>query len=49
LRFFAPEFSAAFAPAYGLTAITESAFCLWLLSVGWMTRQLRAAGGYTLG
>ncbi|GAA3855360.1 DUF4386 domain-containing protein [Celeribacter arenosi] len=34
LRFFAPELSASFAPAYGLTAIAEAAFCLWLLSAG---------------
>lgn len=34
LRFFAPELSATFAPAYGLTAIAETAYCLWLLSAG---------------
>lgn len=31
LRFFAPEFSAAFAPVYGLTILAETAFCLRLL------------------
>ncbi len=31
LRFFAPELSSAFAPAYGLTIIAETAFCLRLL------------------
>lgn len=31
LRFFAPDLSAAFAPAYGLTILAESAFCLRLL------------------
>ncbi|WP_417495561.1 DUF4386 domain-containing protein [Maricaulis sp.] len=31
LRFFAPEWSAAFAPAYGLTVLAETAFCLRLL------------------
>ncbi|WP_417478700.1 DUF4386 domain-containing protein [Maricaulis sp.] len=31
LRFFAPEWSAAFAPAYGVTILAESAFCLRLL------------------
>ncbi|MCB1407888.1 MAG: DUF4386 domain-containing protein [Rhodobacteraceae bacterium] len=31
LRFFAPELSAGFAPAYGLTILAESAFCLRLL------------------
>lgn len=34
LRFFAPDLLPAFAPAYGLTATTETAFCLWLLSAG---------------
>lgn len=43
LRFFAPEFSAAFAPAYGLTVLAETAFCLWLLSAGWASRRLRVA------
>lgn len=42
LRFFAPDFSAAYAPAYGLTAITETAFCLWLLFAGWKTWHPRA-------
>jgi len=42
-RFFAPEFSAAFAPVYGLTALAETAFCLWLLSAGWASRRLRLA------
>ena len=32
LRFFAPEWSAVFAPAYGLTILAEMAFCLRLLS-----------------
>jgi hypothetical protein len=31
LRFFAPELSSAFAPAYGLSIIAETAFCLRLL------------------
>ncbi len=31
LRFFAPELSEAFAPAYGLTILAETAFCLRLL------------------
>jgi hypothetical protein len=31
LRFFAPELSAAFAPAYGVTILAETAFCLRLL------------------
>tara|TARA_R110000868_G_scaffold69568_2_gene204668 strand:- start:2225 stop:2917 length:693 start_codon:yes stop_codon:yes gene_type:complete len=31
LRFFAPELTAAFAPAYGLTILVETAFCLRLL------------------
>lgn len=31
LRFFAPELSSAFAPAYGLTILAETAFCLRLL------------------
>lgn len=31
LRFFAPELSPVFAPAYGLTIIAETAFCLRLL------------------
>tara|TARA_R110000744_G_scaffold380525_1_gene501765 strand:+ start:40699 stop:41388 length:690 start_codon:yes stop_codon:yes gene_type:complete len=31
LRFFAPEWSADFAPAYGLTILAETAFCLRLL------------------
>jgi hypothetical protein len=31
LRFFAPELSSAFAPAYGMTIIAETAFCLRLL------------------
>ncbi|TFL16200.1 DUF4386 domain-containing protein [Jannaschia formosa] len=31
LRFLAPEWSAAFAPAYGLTILAEAAFCLRLL------------------
>lgn len=43
IRFFAPQFSAAFAPVYGLTAIAETAFCLWLLSAGWAARQGRIA------
>lgn len=34
LRFFAPEWSAAFAPAYGLTILAETAFCLRLLIQG---------------
>ncbi|RKF15322.1 DUF4386 domain-containing protein [Roseovarius spongiae] len=32
LRFFAPELSPAFLPAYGLTILAEAAFCLRLLS-----------------
>ncbi|GGH21039.1 protein of unknown function [Cribrihabitans marinus] len=32
LRFFAPEFSPVFLPAYGLTILAETAFCLRLLS-----------------
>jgi len=32
LRFFAPELSAAFAPAYGITILAEAAFCLRLLA-----------------
>lgn len=32
LRFLAPELSSVFAPAYGLTIIAESAFCLRLLA-----------------
>jgi hypothetical protein len=32
LRLFAPEWSAVFAPAYGLTILAEAAFCLRLLS-----------------
>ena len=32
LRFFAPELSDAFMPAYGLTIIAETAFCLRLLA-----------------
>ena len=43
LRFFAPEFYTAFAPAYGLTALAETAFCLRLLSAGWASRRLRIA------
>lgn len=39
LRFFAPELSAAFAPAYGVTAIAETGFCLWLLTAGTMKRS----------
>lgn len=31
LRFFAPDWSEAFAPAYGLTILAETAFCLRLL------------------
>jgi uncharacterized protein DUF4386 len=31
LRFFVPEWSAAFAPAYGFTILAETAFCLRLL------------------
>jgi hypothetical protein len=31
LRFFAPDLSSAFMPAYGLTILAESAFCLRLL------------------
>lgn len=31
LRFFAPEFSGAFAPAYGIAVLAETAFCLSLL------------------
>lgn len=31
LRFFAPEWSEGFAPAYGLTILAETAFCLRLL------------------
>lgn len=31
LRFFAPNLSAAFAPAYGVTILAEAAFCLRLL------------------
>ena len=31
LRFLAPELSSAFAPAYGLTIIAETAFCLRLM------------------
>jgi hypothetical protein len=31
LRFFAPDLSAAFAPAYGVTILAETAFCLRLL------------------
>lgn len=31
LRFFAPEWSAVFAPAYGVTILVETAFCLRLL------------------
>ncbi|MBD3788587.1 MAG: DUF4386 domain-containing protein [Sphingomonadales bacterium] len=31
LRFFAPDLSAAFLPAYGLTILAETAFCLRLL------------------
>ena len=31
LRFLVPEWSAAFAPAYGLTILAEAAFCLRLL------------------
>ncbi|RXV58467.1 DUF4386 domain-containing protein [Roseovarius sp. A46] len=34
LRFFAPEWSPAFMPAYGLTILAETAFCLRLLSQG---------------
>ena len=43
LRFFAPELSPAFAPAYGLTVLAETAFCLWLLSAGWVSQRLRFA------
>lgn len=43
LRFLAPELFAAFTPAYGLTVLTETAFCLWLLSAGWASRRLRVA------
>lgn len=32
LRFFSPEWSVAFAPAYALTILAETAFCLRLLS-----------------
>ncbi|MBS9718205.1 DUF4386 domain-containing protein [Pseudohalocynthiibacter aestuariivivens] len=39
LRFFVPEFSVVFAPAYGVPAITETAFCLWLLAAGWASRR----------
>ncbi|MFV2052258.1 DUF4386 domain-containing protein [Aliiroseovarius sp. YM-037] len=39
LRFFAPELSAMFAPAYGLTMIAETAFCLWLLSARKIARN----------
>lgn len=38
LRFLAPDLSSAFAPAYGLTIIAESAFCLRLLA----TRRVSA-------
>lgn len=31
LRFFAPELGSAFAPAYALTIVAETAFCLRLL------------------
>lgn len=43
LRFFAPEFSDAFAPFYGVPALTETAFCLWLLSTGRASGRLRFA------
>lgn len=43
IRFFAPGAAEAFAPAYGLTMLAESAFCLWLLSAGWRQRNARLA------
>lgn len=42
LRFSSPEAFEMFAPAYGLTLLTEAAFCVWLLSVGRFRRAERA-------
>lgn len=43
LHFFAPGASEAFAPAYGITVLTETAFCLALLWIGLGRRQPRFA------
>lgn len=43
LHFFAPSASEAFAPAYGITVLTETAFCLALLWIGLARRQPRFA------
>jgi hypothetical protein len=40
LRFFAPAAFDVFSPAYGITLITEAAFCLWLLLAGWSPRAV---------
>ena len=40
LRFFGPELAPYFAPAYGLTVLSEAAFALWLLSGGRWTRRV---------
>lgn len=39
LRFLAPAILGAFLPAYGLTIIAETAFCLWLLVAGVRTER----------
>ena len=39
LRFLAPAMLGAFLPAYGLTIIAETAFCLWLLIAGIRTER----------
>jgi hypothetical protein len=39
LRFMAPEAYEVFAPAYGITVLAETAFCLALLLKGVMPRR----------
>lgn len=43
LRFFVPGAFDAFAPAYGITVLAETAFCVWLLIVGRSLPRLRLA------
>jgi hypothetical protein len=43
LRLADPALAAAFAPAYGLPVLAESAFCLWLLFAGGGARRAVAA------
>lgn len=43
LRFFMPEAFDVFAPAYGITVLTETAFCIALLTVGLKLRRTQTA------